>query len=119
MTIKLYMDAAKQIGKPLMIGEASVEEVARDDKPADKLVYEQTPDYIDSLWNPNAPKWVKKICDEIVADRPQLVLWWDYSSDRPQELTAPSWNVKKGITDGALDVIVEADKRLRKELEAP
>jgi len=118
MNVQRYMEAAAQIGKPLMLGEAALDEIARDNTPRSKKVYEENPDYIDSLWDPNAAKWVKILCDEIVDAGPQLVLWWDYSSDRPQELKAPSWDVKKGKTDAVLAVIMDANKRLKAKLGA-
>ncbi len=118
MNVRRYMEAAASIGKPLMLGECALDEVAHDDSARSKKVYEETPDYIDSLWDPNAAKWVKILCDEVVDAGPQFVMWWDYGSDRPQENKAPSWNVKKGKTDAVLAIIVDANKRLKAKLGA-
>ena len=117
MDIDRYMQAASRIGKPLMLGETGSAPVARTDKPADKKIYEETPDYHDSYIDPNATKWVKILCDEIVAAGPQITYWWVYSFDAPNA-QMPRWNIEKGKTDPVLAVIVDANKRLKAKLGA-
>ncbi|MDR3707519.1 MAG: cellulase family glycosylhydrolase [Capsulimonadaceae bacterium] len=118
MDIGQYMAAAKRIGKPLMIGETGSSETARDDNPKNKQVYAETPDYHDSYWDPNAAKWVKILCDQIVDAGPQLTYWWEYSSNRPVDQKAPSFDIKKGRTDPVLAEIIDANKRLKAKLGA-
>jgi endo-1,4-beta-mannosidase len=118
MNIFRYMDAAQRIGKPLMIGETGAPAVRRDDNPKDKQVYKETPDYFDSYRDPNAVKWVQALCDEIVASGPQLCYWWEYSSDRDVDLKDQIFDLKKGQTDPVLDVIVDANKRLKAKYDA-
>ena len=116
MNVAQYVEAARRIGKPLMLGEASCPSIANDDNPEHKKIYAETPDSMDSYWNPNAPKWVKMLCDQIVEAGPQLVYWWCYSSDRPVDRNIPSFNIKKGLTDPVLAVMVDANKRLKAKL---
>jgi len=113
MNVARYVEAAKRIGKPLMLGEVAIQLVARDDTAASKKTYQETPDAVGSYWDPNAAKWVKAVCDEIVDAGPQLVFWWTYSSDRPQDQTEPSFFIKKGRTDAVLAVMMDANKRLK------
>ena len=119
MSIPRYMEEASRLGKPLMIGETGTSAVARDDDPKNKKVYQETPDYFDSYWDPNAVKWVKIQCDNLVDAGPQLVYWWEYSSNRPVDQKAPSFDVKKGRTDPVLALIVDANKRIKAKLGAP
>jgi len=118
MGIEQYSEEAKALGKPLMVGEAGISVAANDSNPSNERIYRQTPDFIDSYASPNAVKWVKPLCDEIVAAKPQLVYFWEYSSDRPGDENPPSFNFKKGTTDSAIAVIAEANKRLKAELGA-
>jgi len=118
MGIEQYSEEAKALGKPLMVGEAGISVAANDSNPSNERIYRQTPDFIDSYGSPNAVKWVKPLCDEIVAAKPQLVYFWEYSSDRPGDENPPSFNFKKGTTDSAIAVIAEANKRLKAELGA-
>ena len=116
MDLRRNAEAARRIGKPLMVGEAGVTPVGHDDRPEDRKVYAQTPDYFDSDADPHAVPWVQKLCDEIVDAGPQLTYWWEYSSDRPQDKDPPDFTVKKGRTDAVLRVIVEANRRLKARL---
>ena len=119
MDLVKYVAAARAIGKPLMVGEAGVSAVAKNSAdPKDRKVYAETPDYIDSYWDPNAAKWVKILCDQIVDAGPQLVYWWEYGSNRPVDQHVPSFDVKKGRTDAVLNLIVDANKRLKAKLGA-
>ena len=104
------------LDKPLMVGEAGVTPADRDGSPEDRKVYTQTPDYFDSYADPHSVKWVQKLCDEIVDAGPQLTYWWEYSSDRPQDMKPPNYTVKKGRTDAVLGVIVDANRRLKAKL---
>ncbi len=116
MNLSRYMDSAAQIGKPLILGETGVSAIARDSSKKSVAFYKQNPDYFDAYWDPNAVKWVKQHCDEIVQSGAQLAYWWEYSSDRPADQQAPSFDVKKGNSDAVLAVIVDANKRLQKSL---
>jgi len=118
MDIAQYAIAANRIGKPMMLGETGSSATARDNKPKDLKVYQETPDYHDSYWDPNAAKWVKILCDQIVSASPQLVYFWEYSSDRPGDQKAPSFDIKKGKTDPVLAIIVDANQRLKAKLGA-
>jgi len=117
MNIAQYLAAAKRMRKPLMLGEAGPSITANDDNPAHKKVYEETPDYLDSYWNPSAAKWVKILCDEIVDSGPQLVFWWEYSSDRARDQIVPTFDIRKGKTDAVLSLIMDANKRLKVKLK--
>jgi len=118
MNLATYMESASRIERPLMIGEVGGSMVARDNNPENRKIYEETPDYYDSYWDPNSVKWVKSLCDEIVDSGTQLTYWWCYSSDRREEQTAPSFDVKKGKTDAVLTIIADANKRLKATLGA-
>jgi len=117
MNVERYMEAARRIGKPLMLGETGTGATRRDDKPEDKKVYAETPDYHDSYTDPNAAKWVKILCDEIVDAAPQLSYWWAFSFDLPN-VEAPTWNIEIGKADPVLALIIDANKRLKAKLGA-
>jgi len=118
MNIERYMQEARRLGKPLMIGETGTPAVPRDNDPKNKKVYAQVPDYFDSYRDPNALKYVKSLCDQIVAGGPQLSYWWEYSSDRDVDRKNPIFDMKKGETDPVLAIIIDANKRLKGKLGA-
>jgi len=118
MNIQRCMEAVRPIGKPVMIGELGITLTARDNDPKNKKIYEETPDFIASVQDPNAPKWIKILCDEIVAGGPQLVYWWEYSSNRPGDIKNPIGDIKRGATDPDLAVIIDANKRLKAKFGA-
>jgi len=128
MNVARYMDSSTRIGKPLMIGEAGASAapaiigdwnlVHARNNPKYKKLYEATPDYFDTYADPNAVKWVKIYCDELVAGGAQLSYWWAYSSNRDVDAKNPICDIKKGRTDPALAVIIDANKRLKAKLGA-
>lgn len=79
---KGYMEIAKRIGKPLMIGELGLAAIPR----TEKKVWDETPDYFESYDETSAAKpWVVKTLEQVVDAGVPLTYWWTYQSDRADD----------------------------------
>ncbi len=116
---KEYVSFAKMLNKPLYIGELGIQPKVKNDDPENKKISEQHRYFFESYQDETATKWVKQMLDDIVAAGPQLVHWWQYSSDRPVDVGKGSFDLKKGRDDAVLQLIINANKQLKAKLGVP
>lgn len=102
-----YMEFAKEIGKPLMVGEIGIMPMA------------DTPNYFaDNSDVEKAKPFFQRQLDEIVDAGVQLSYWWQYGSDRPQDEGVGQFTLRKGLDDELLQMIIDANKRLKEKYNA-
>lgn len=112
---KGFMEIAKRLNKPLMIGELGALPFPRDAR--NKKVWDATPDYFESYADvAQAKPWVKRAVDNAANAGISLVYWWAYSSDRPMDRKKDRHDLKKGRDDELLAVIMDANRRLKEKL---
>jgi endo-1,4-beta-mannosidase len=109
-----YMQMAKRLGKPLMIGELGLHAIAK----SDKKVWEETPDYFESYDNAQAAKrWVVKTLDDVIEAGVPLTYWWCYQSDNPSDQKDPQrFDIDRGRNPELISCVVEANRRLKFKL---
>ena len=111
-----WMDIAKRIGKPLMLGEFG----ALPQSKGKKKVWKDTPDYFESFADARAARpWVKKTLDTVINSGVQLSYWWCYQSDRPMDQKNPQrFDLTRERNPELMAIIVEANRRLQAKLGA-
>ncbi|MBN8217995.1 MAG: hypothetical protein J0L75_15240 [Spirochaetes bacterium] len=112
-----YMEIARRIGKPLMIGELGALPQLR----KNKKIWDAAPDYFES-WTEveQAKKWVQRAVDGVVEAGVPLVYWWAYSSDRAMDQKAVDrMDLAKGRNDEILAILLDGNRRLKAKLGAP
>jgi endo-1,4-beta-mannosidase len=109
-----YMQMAKRLGKPLMIGELGLHAIAK----SDKKVWEETPDYFESYDNAQAAKrWVVKTLDDVIEAGVPLTYWWCYQSDNQSDQKDPQrFDIDRGRNPELISCVVEANRRLKFKL---
>lgn len=110
-----WMQIARHIGKPLMIGELGLQARPK----TDKKVWDKTPHYFESYADTAAVKpWVEKTLNSVVDAGVQLSYWWCYQSDRPMDQNSPQ---RSDLTlernPELLSCIVNANKRLKARMK--
>lgn len=109
-----WMDIAKGIGKPLMMGEFGVLPFAK----SQEKIWQETPDYFESYADLEAAKpWVEKTLNDAIAAGVQLSYWWCYQSDRPVEQGNPQrYDLTIERNPELVKMIAEANQRLQEKL---
>ena len=110
-----WMQIAKRIGKPLMIGELSLKASPK----SDKKVWGKTPNYFESYSDAKAAKpWVEKSLNSVIDAGVQLSYWWCYQSDRPMDQNKPQrFDLTRKRNPALLKSIVAANQRLKEKLK--
>ncbi|MBN2450934.1 MAG: hypothetical protein JXR77_11125 [Lentisphaeria bacterium] len=111
-----YMEIARRLGKPLMIGELGLHAAAR----TNTKIWEETPDYFESFADTAAAKpWVERTLDSVIDAGVQLSYWWCYQSDRPMDQNNPQrFDISRDRNPELLRCFVEANRRLKERLDA-
>ena len=109
-----WMQIAKRIGKPLMIGELGLKASPK----SDRKVWDKTPDYFESYSDTaSARPWVEKSLSSVVDAGVQLSYWWCYQSDRPMDQNKPQrFDLTRERNPALLKSIVQANQRLKAKL---
>lgn len=111
--LKWYMEAARSVGKPLMVGEIAALPTLK----SDKAFWKATPNYFESFDDASARAWVQKAVDEIVDAGVPLSHWWCYQSDREMDQGLPNrMDIETDRNPALVQLIVEANKRLKTKL---
>ena len=110
-----WMQIAKRIGKPLMIGELGLHAKPK----SDKKVWDKTPNYFESYADAKAAKpWVEKSLNSVIDSGVQISYWWCYQSDRPMDQNKPQrFDLTRQRNPALLKSIVAANQRLKKKLK--
>ncbi|HSV75166.1 MAG TPA: hypothetical protein VLH79_15515 [Chthonomonadales bacterium] len=110
-----YMEMARRLRKPLIIGELGRIGAPR----TDERVWQETPDYFTSMEDPAAVPWVRRSLDSVVEAGVQLTYWWAYQSDRPMDQTPGTrWFIERELTPELMRHFIEANRRLKSKLRA-
>lgn len=106
-----WMEIARRIGKPLMIGEIGLEPKPK----TDGKVWAETPDYFERYSDTAAAKpWVEKTLNGVIDAGVQLSYWWCYQSDRPMDQNNPQrFDLTLERNPELLSCIVKANERLK------
>jgi hypothetical protein len=109
-----WMEIAKGINKPLMIGELGLQAAAK----SDRRIWKAAPDYFESYADLEAAKpWVEKTLNGVIDAGVQLSYWWCYQSDRPMDQDNPQrFDLTRGRNPELLRCIIEANQRLKARL---
>lgn len=109
-----YMDLAKRLGKPLMIGELGLHAIAR----TDQAVWSQTPGYFESYSDARAAKpWVTETLNAVIEAGVPLSYWWCYQADGQSEQNNPQrFDLEVGRNPELVACIAEANERLKAKL---
>lgn len=111
-----YLAMARQVDKPLIVGEIAPSTIPE----SDEKFWKENPNYFKSYFEPKtALPWVNRILDEVVNSGVPLTYWWAYQSDRPVD-QSNIISVEK--TPEIVEAIANANKRLKAKLgvkEAP
>ena len=110
-----WMQIAKRIGKPLMIGELGLQAKPK----SDRKVWDKTPNYFESYSDTaSARPWVEKALNSVVDAGVQISYWWCYQSDRPMDQNNPQrFDLTRERNPVLLKSIVEANQRLKAKLK--
>jgi hypothetical protein len=110
-----WMQIAKRIGKPLMIGELGLKASPK----SDKKIWDKTPNYFESYADAKAAKpWVEKSLNSVIDAGVQLSYWWCYQSDRPMDQNKPQrFDLTRKRNPALLKSIVAANQRLKAKLK--
>lgn len=113
LNIKGYMDIAKKIGKPLIVGEYAALPALK----SETNVWKAATDYFESYDDSSALKWVKKALDDVVEADAPLVYWWSYQSDREQDAGVKNrYDIDINRNPELLKLFVDANRRLKERL---
>lgn len=114
-----WMDIARKINKPLMIGELGLHAAAKGSKDK-KRIWQETPNYFESYSDAAAAKpWVEKTLNTVIDSGVQLSYWWCYQSDRPMDQKNPQrFDLTLGRNPELVKCIADANKRLQAKLKA-
>jgi hypothetical protein len=106
-----WMEIARRIGKPLMIGELGLEPKPK----TDRKVWDETPDYFESYSDRAAAKpWVEKTLNGVIDAGVQLSYWWCYQSDRPMDQNNQQrFDLTLERNPELVSCIVKANERLK------
>jgi hypothetical protein len=109
-----WMEIARKIDKPLMLGEFGALPSAR----SKQKIWKETPDYFESFADPKAARpWVEKTLNAVIDSGVQLSYWWCYQSDRPVDQNNPQrFDLTIGRNPELVRCIAEANKRLQVRL---
>ncbi|MBT7066031.1 MAG: cellulase family glycosylhydrolase [Verrucomicrobia bacterium] len=109
-----WMQIAKRIGKPLMIGELGLHASPK----SDRKVWDKTPNYFERYSDTASAKpWVEKTLNSVVDAGVQMSYWWCYQSDRPMDQNKPQrFDLTRERNPVLLKSIVEANQRLKSKL---
>ena len=110
-----WMEIAKGINKPLMIGEFGALPFAK----SKEKIWKDTPDYFESYADLEAAKpWVEKTLNDVIDAGVQLSYWWCYQSDRPMDQNNPQrFDLTIGRNPELVALIADANKRLQEKLQ--
>ena len=114
LDLKGYMKIARQIGKPLMLGEFGLAPIAR----SDTNFWKGVTNYFESFADvKNAKPWVAGIVDDVVGAGVPLSYWWCYQSDRPMDQKDPQrMDIERKRNPELVELIVAANRRLKAKL---
>jgi len=111
---KQWMDIAKRIDKPLMLGEFG----ALPQSKSKENIWKETPDYFESYADAIAARpWVEKTLNTVIDSGVQLSYWWCYQSDRPMDQKNPQrFDLTRERNPELVAIITEANRRLQAKL---
>lgn len=112
---KEWMQIARRIGKPLMIGELGLQAAAK----TDTKTWDESPEYFESYADTAAAKpWVQRTLNSVIEAGIPLSYWWCYQSDRPMDQNDPQrFDLTRERNPELLDCIIDANRRLRDKLK--
>jgi len=61
----------------------------------------------------NASIWVKKLLDEVVESGVALSYWWQYGSDRAEDVGSYTHTLRVGENDDILKLFADANRALK------
>ena len=110
-----WMQIARRIGKPLMIGELGLHAKPK----TDKKTWNKTLNYFESYSDTaSAGPWVEKTLNSVVDAGVQISYWWCYQSDRPMDQNNPQrFDLTRERNPELIKCIVEANQRLKAKLK--
>lgn len=111
-----YMEFARRLGKPLMIGEVGLHAIAK----SDRKIWGETPDYFESYGDEKAARpWVQRTLDGIIEAGVPLSYWWCYQSDRAEDQSnRQRFDLERSREPELVNCILEANHRLKAKLHA-
>lgn len=113
MNLPRYVQVARELGKGLIFGEYGALPYGWSGRPKNAGTND---DWFVGYNDATAKQWVQRATDEAVDSGAQLVYFWAYQSDRPQDQKSNPVTLEATRTPELVQIIAEGNRRLKAKL---